>query len=101
VAKTLIDEERSVEKEREKADRLKRKRPSGSSPGDGTITGTAVSPAIHPSRKREVTNFPQETPPLSGEPKQPPTEPLPPGESGSGEEKQVGKRTQKTLFDGF
>jgi replication factor C large subunit len=101
VAKTLIDEERSVEKEREKADRLKRKRPSGSSLGDGTITGTAISQAFTQSRKREVTNFPQETPLLSNEPKQPPPEPLPPRESGSDEEKQVGKRTQKTLFDGF
>ena len=103
VAKTLIDEERSMEKEREKVDLPKKKRPAASVSCDKDVTGTAISQAL--IRSREAGEGGIESPPdilpLSPDRNDPPKESLRTGESHSDEEKQAGKRTQKTLFDGF
>jgi len=52
VTKTLADEERSMEKEKEKVDRLKKKRPAASLSCDKDFTRTAVPQAM--IRAREV-----------------------------------------------
>jgi replication factor C large subunit len=101
VAKTLIDEERFLEKEREKVERLKKKRPAASLSGDAGITGTAAPEDLSHCRGKGGVAFPEETPPSSADREDRPPEPPETGEGASGDEKQSGKRTQKTLFDGF
>jgi hypothetical protein len=82
---------------------LKKKRPVASSSGTKDVTGNAVSQALIPGRESRGVESPPETPPLNPDrngndpsPESPRT-----GESAPVEEKQAGKRTQKTLFDGF
>jgi replication factor C large subunit len=102
VLKTLMDEERSQEKEREKAGRIKKKKPDAFLSGEGSVTGTPVSGGWIRNGEKGFTEYPSKTPrPVKSDRDEPAPEPSQPGESLPDEEKQAGKRTQKTLFDGF
>ena len=99
VVKTLIDQERALEKEREKIERLKRKRPVAAPSGNEGATGPAQ--ARTPSRERGEIEYPRVTSPTNSDGGEVPGDQSRGGESDSVEGKQAGKRTQKTLFDGF
>jgi replication factor C large subunit len=103
VTKTLADEERSMEKEKEKVDRLKKKRPAASLSCDKDFTGTAEHQAMIRGREagEEGIKSQPETPHVSPDRTAPSPESPHIGDNASDEEKQAGKRTQKTLFDGF
>jgi hypothetical protein len=98
VVKTLIDEERALEKEREKIERLERKRPVAAS--SGSEGATSPKDSRTPSREGEETGYICRTTPANPD-REVPVDQSRGSESDSDEEREAGKRTQKTLFDGF
>ncbi|MCU0628045.1 MAG: replication factor C large subunit [Methanoregulaceae archaeon] len=101
VLKTLMDEERLLEKEREKAERIKKKKQGASISGEERVNGPGGYSTRIPNGDEQATPYPPGAPHLPSDPDEGPLEPSQPRETSSEEEKQAGKRTQTTLFDGF
>jgi hypothetical protein len=101
VIKILMDEERLLEKEREKAGRIKKKKQGASLSGEESITRPKDYSAGSRNSDEAATQYPHEAHPLPSDLNEAMLEPSQPRETSSEEEKQTGKRTQKTLFDGF
>jgi replication factor C large subunit len=101
VLKTLMEEERSLEKEREKAERTKKKKPERSSSAEKNITGLQGISARVRNGEKGTAEYPYTAPSLPSDHNESPPESSQTLKDDSEEEIQAGKRSQKTLFDGF
>jgi replication factor C large subunit len=101
VLKTLMDEERLLEKEREKAERKKKKKQGASLSDEESVAGSGGYPARIQNGDGQATPYPPGVLHLHSDHDEATFEPPQSRDTSSEEEKQPGKRPQKTLFDGF